>query len=192
MRVAFGAYFTRERIGNEGRDPLQMRYVESMDVPGYLWERFRWVLTSLPTRGNFYVHSALTGRYADSSSVPPYLRRENHDRLRALLPRLHLELADVEGVLRERPVSTFSKANLSDLFEYLSDEAADSLFEVVGERLRPGGRLCFWNLLVPREVRRASGTARARMRPLRDLASKLHARDRAWLYRAFHVEEVSG
>ena len=189
--AAFKSYFTRERIGSEGRDPLQMRYVESMDVTAYSWERFRWVLTSLPTRGNFYVHSAMTGRYADPSSVPPYLLRENYARLRALAPRMRVEQVDVEGALRAEPRAAFSKANLSDLFEYLSDDAADSLFEILGERLRGGGRLCFWNLLVPREVRRTEGTARARFRPLRDLASRLHARDRAWLYSAFHIEEVS-
>jgi S-adenosylmethionine-diacylglycerol 3-amino-3-carboxypropyl transferase len=188
MRSAFTSYFTRERLANEGRDPRQMLYVEAMDVAGFFWERFRWVLTSLPARSNFYVHSFLTGRYRDASAVPPYLLCENHARLRALLPRIAVELADVEGALSDRPAGAFSKASFSDLFEYLSDEATDALFETIGARLRPRGRACFWNLLVPREP---GEVARARLRPLRALADALYARDRSWFYRAFHVEEVS-
>jgi S-adenosylmethionine-diacylglycerol 3-amino-3-carboxypropyl transferase len=205
LRSAFTSYFTRERLASEGRDPRQMRYVEAMDVAGFFWDRFRWVLTALPARGNFYLHSFLTGRYADLGSLPPYLRRENHARLRSLLPRMSVELVDVEGALHERPVSTFSKTNLSDLFEYLSDEATDALFATIGERLRAGGRACFWNLLVPREPARAgradeaplapstasSASARNNLRPLEDLSRTLYARDRSWFYRAFHIEEVS-
>ncbi len=187
LKSAFTAYFTRERLASEGRDPRQMIYVDAMDVSGFFWERFRWVLTTLPARGNFYVHSFLTGRYADPVAVPPYLQRANYPRLRALLPRMRVELTDVESALRQGPPSRFSKANLSDLFEYLSDEGADALFDTLGERLRPGGRACFWNLLVPRE----SGAASAHLRPMRDLARDLYAHDRSWFYRAFHIEEVS-
>ena len=171
-----------------------MVYVDAMDVAGFFWERFRWVLTALPARTNFYVHSFLTGHYRDLALLPPYLLRENHARLRALLPRVRVELGDVESALLRRPVGAFSKANLSDLFEYLSDEATDAIFETIGDRLRPGGRACFWNLLVPREPSRAAsegGAARARLRPLRALEAALYARDRSWFYRAFHIEEVS-
>ncbi len=191
LRRAFTSYFTRERLASEGRDPRQMRYVDAMDVAGYFWDRFRWVLAALPARDNFYVSSFLTGRYADLTSLPPYLARANYDRLRALLPRFSVELGDVEGALRDRPASAFSKANLSDLFEYLSDEATDALLAVLGERLRAGGRLCFWNLLVPRAVAQASEAARAHFQSKTDLAHRLYARDRSWFYRAFHIEEVS-
>jgi S-adenosylmethionine-diacylglycerol 3-amino-3-carboxypropyl transferase len=191
MKAAFTSYFTRERLASEGRDPRQMRYVAEMDVAEYFWSRFRWVLTALPARSNFYVSSFLTGGYRDLEAIPPYLRRESFPRLRALLPRLRLELGDVEGVLLAQPESTFSKANLSDLFEYLSDEATDSLFETLGKRLRPGGRICYWNLLVPRSPALAGEGARAHLRPRAELATGLYAHDRSWFYRAFHVEEVS-
>jgi len=200
LRDAFTSYFTRERLASEGRDPRQMVYVEAMDVAGYFWERFRWVMTALPAGTNFYVHSFLTGHYRDIAAVPPYLRQENYLRLRALLPRFRVELGDVESALLSRPAGAFSKANLSDLFEYLSDEATDAIFATIGERLRPGGRACFWNLLVPREPVRSPGPGvaagedaapRARLHPLRTLADALYARDRSWFYRAFHIEEVS-
>ena len=188
MHRAFTEYFTRERLASEGRDPRQMRYVAAMDVAEFFWGRFRWVTTALPARGNFYLHSFLTGRYQDDQALPPYLRRELYPRLKALVPRVRIELTDVESALRSAPAGTFSKANLSDLFEYLSDEATDALFEALGTQLRPGGRVCFWNLLVPREPPPA---LRPRLRAKTELASALYERDRSWFYRSFHVEEVA-
>ncbi|HEY2515657.1 MAG TPA: DUF3419 family protein [Polyangiaceae bacterium] len=189
MHRAFTGYFTRERLASEGRDPRQMRYVAAMDVAEFFWGRFRWVTTSLPARDNFYLHSFLTGRYpAVEEALPPYLQREPYARLKALVPHVRIELADVESALRGSPAGTFSKANLSDLFEYLSDEATDALFEALGEQLRPGGRVCFWNLLVPREPPAA---LRPRLRPRTASARALYERDRSWFYRSFHVEEVA-
>jgi S-adenosylmethionine-diacylglycerol 3-amino-3-carboxypropyl transferase len=55
--------------------------------------------------------------------------------------------------------------------------------------LRPGGRLAFWNLLVPRA---SPPSLRPPYRPLEELAAELWARDRSYFYQAFHVEEVVG
>jgi S-adenosylmethionine-diacylglycerol 3-amino-3-carboxypropyl transferase len=187
LHSAFKSYFTRERIAGEGRDARQMRYVETIDVTHHFWQRFRWALTAIPTRGNYYLHSFMTGRYASENAVPPYLRRENFDRLRSLVPRVRTVLGEVGDVFRDAPRDAISKANLSDLFEYLSDEACAELFETLAARMRAGGRVCFWNLLVPRE---APVELSARLRPLRALGEALHTRDRSWLYRSFHVDEV--
>ena len=51
-----------------------------------------------------------------------------------------------------------------------------------------GARLAYWNMLAPR--RRPESMA-ARLRPLDDLAARLHLADRAFFYSAFVVEEVA-
>lgn len=52
---------------------------------------------------------------------------------------------------------------------------------------RPGARLAYWNMLVPR--RRPEAFA-ARIRPLDDEARSLFLADRAFFYAAFVIEEV--
>src|SRR5690606_22953914 len=86
----------------------------------------------------------------------------------------------------ERPVGTFSHANLSDIFEYLSPDQTVASLDVLGERMRPGGRIAFWNLFVDRRVPQDHPT----LNRLEDLSTKLWDRDRSWFYRAFHVAEV--
>ena len=61
------------------------------------------------------------------------------------------------------------------------------MLEAILRASRPGARLAYWNMLVPR--RRPDALA-DRLVPLSDLAASLHAADRAFFYSAFVVEEV--
>ena len=187
FEARFRWYFGREKMAEQGRDPAQFEHVDEGDVGGYFFRRFRWACTALPLSTNFYVEHFLTSRYRDLRLGPPYLRPENFERLRALVDRVHLHTGELEGVLFERPVGAFSKANLSDIFEYMSEALAEQVFRALGTQLRSGGRIAYWNLLVPRS--RPASLAHL-LTPLDDLSEALFAQDRSWFYRAFHVEEV--
>ena len=76
---------------------------------------------------------------------------------------------------------------MSDLFEYVSVEHYHSMLEAIVRRSRPGARLAYWNMLAPR---RRPDYLSDRLRPLDDLAGRLHLTDRAFFYSAFRVEEV--
>ena len=77
--------------------------------------------------------------------------------------------------------------NLSDIFEYMSEGLSADVLELLAKALRPGGRLAYWNLLVPRS--RPASLA-SLLRPLEELAEGLASRDRTGLYSAFVIEEV--
>ena len=54
-------------------------------------------------------------------------------------------------------------------------------------RGRRGGRVAYWNMLVPR--RRPDDMA-GRLEPLDELAARLHAADRAFFYSALRIETI--
>jgi S-adenosylmethionine-diacylglycerol 3-amino-3-carboxypropyl transferase len=184
---AFLAYFTRESIAAGGRHPDQFRYVTDDDVAAWLLDRFRWVCTTLPARGNFYLERFLRGPWRSHMSLPPYLASRSYDRLRALAPRVAVETGDIESYLATQRARSLAGAGLSDIFEYMTPAAAASLFAALAAAVRPAGRLAYWNFLVPRS---SPPALRDRLRPLRRLSGALARQDRAWFYRAFHVEEV--
>jgi S-adenosylmethionine-diacylglycerol 3-amino-3-carboxypropyl transferase len=184
---AFRAYFTRESIAAGGRHPDQFRYVTNDDVAAWLLDRFRWVCTSLPARGNFYLERILCGPWRPHLSLPPYLASGSYDRLRALVPRVAVVTGDIESYLATRRARSLAGAGLSDIFEYMSPAAAASLFAALAAAVRPAGRLAYWNFLVPRS---SPPSLRDRLRPLHGLSAALARQDRAWFYRAFHVEEI--
>ena len=184
----FRWYFGREKMAEQGRDPAQFEHVEEGDVGGYFFKRFSWACTHLPLCTNFYVEHFLTSRYRDLRLGPPYLRPENFERLRGLVDRVHVHTGELEGLLFDQPQGTYSKANLSDIFEYMSEDLNAQVFRALGTQLRPGGRVAYWNLLVPRT---SPESLRHLLSPLEALSASLFERDRSWFYRAFHVEEVS-
>ena len=184
----FRWYFGREKMAEQGRDPAQFEQVEEGDVGAYFFKRFSWACTALPLSDNFYVEHFLTSRYRDLSLGPPYLRPENFERLRGLIDRVHIHTGELEALLFDAPQGAFNKANLSDIFEYMSEALSDQVFDALGTQLRPGGRIAYWNLLVPRRSPAALGH---KLTHLSALSESLFGRDRSWFYRAFHVEEVT-
>lgn len=188
FRAAFCAYFGEENMKSRGRDPAQFRYVSAEDVGAEFFGRLRALCGRAPLRESPYMTYFLTGRFPTGALRAPYLRAENHERLRALLPRLRLVTEDLGGCLARQPIGTYSKANLSDIFEYMSAADAAALLGALGERLRPGGRVAYWNLLVERSSLQGGAP---RLRHLGDAGRRLHARDRVFFYQAFHIEEVS-
>jgi len=177
----------REMIASTGRDPAQLKYVGLGDLGEHFLQRFRHGLVNVATAGNYYMEYNLLGRYRDVESGPLYMRAANFERLKGLVDNIHLVTDELEQYVASRPAGSFSKANLSDVFEYMSDAASKRMFGVLAERLREGGRLAYWNLLVPRTP---PASMHHRLRPLGETSARLHALDRTWFYRSFHIDEV--
>ena len=193
---AFTEYFSAENLGVRGRDPSQMQYVgDDIDVTAHLLSRLRWVCTELPVAGNVYVQRFFRGIETDS----PYLRRDAYPRLRRLAPRVEIVTAELSEYLSMQATSSFDHAGLSDLFEYLSSDATSAVADDLARVIRPGGRIAYWNLFVPRAASVSSRATRgisvdnrntSNLKFLESLSNALWASDRAWFYRAFRVEEV--
>ena len=188
--AAFRAHFSRARMSAEGRSAAQFAHVGPVDVAGWFLARLRWALGELPVRGNPYVERFLRGGVRDLDAATPWLRPANHARLRALAPRVAVVTAPLDAWLAARPAAALGGAACSDLFEYLAPADADALFAALARALRPGARLAYWNLLVPRASPDALRAPRGPLRHLDRLSHALWRRDRAWFYGAFHVEEV--
>jgi S-adenosylmethionine-diacylglycerol 3-amino-3-carboxypropyl transferase len=183
-RLLFRAFFSRPLMERLGRDADFFRYVES-DVPAAIIKRTRHALTELDPSSNPYVHWILTGTHGDA--LPCALRPEHFETIRANLDRLEWHRESLEAYLDRSPSERFDRFNLSDVFEYVSPEHYERVLRSIVRCSRPGARLAYWNLLVRRRRPRRLAS---RLRPLDDLANRLHRMDRAFFYRAFRLEQV--
>ena len=184
-RLLFRVFFSRLVMGRLGRDPAFFRYVEG-SVSDRILERTRHALTALDPRENPYLQWILAERHL--TALPVALRPENFEAIRARLDRVELRLATVEEVLEEAPPRSLARFNLSDIFEYMSETNHRGILERIVRAGRPGGRLAYWNMLVPR--RRPEDLAGV-LRACDDEARRLHLADRAFFYSAFVVEEIA-
>jgi S-adenosylmethionine-diacylglycerol 3-amino-3-carboxypropyl transferase len=81
----------------------------------------------------------------------------------------------------------FDGANLSDIFEYMSEENYRALLAQLVSRSAPGARLVYWNMMVPRgRPDDMSGS----LDSLVTQAAQLHAQDKAFFYSSLVIEQV--
>jgi S-adenosylmethionine-diacylglycerol 3-amino-3-carboxypropyl transferase len=183
-RVAFRIFFSRSVMQRLGRDARCFRFADGGLAAGLL-ERTRHAMTMLDPAANPYAQWILFGRHV--SALPYALRPENFDAIRANLDRLELRCMPVQEFTALHARFGIDRFNLSDVFEYMSQENYERVLESISACARPGARLAYWNLLAARQ--RPESMA-GRIRPLNELAERLHREDKTFFYSAFVVEEV--
>ncbi|HEX8372608.1 MAG TPA: DUF3419 family protein [Chthoniobacterales bacterium] len=184
-RTLFRLFFSRFVMGKLGRSAAQFRYVEG-SVGDRILARARHALVELDPSQNPWLHWILLGEHRDA--LPVAWQEKNFAAIRENLPRLEWRCQSVEDFLEENSAVRFSKFNLSDIFEYMSEENYRILLEKVVASSKCGARLAYWNMLVPRS--RPDSLA-AKLHPLTALEDQLHNQDRAFFYSRFVVEEVT-
>jgi len=183
-RGVFRIFFSRAVMGLAGRARSHFRYAQQ-SISTQLLARLRHACTALDPADNPYLQWILTGRHG--AARPFALRAENFERIRANLDRLEWHCLRLETFLACTRPATFDRCNLSDAFEYMDATHYEAALRDLLDAARPGARLAYWNLLVPRS-RPASLASRLAPRPT--LAADLHARDKAFFYRGFVLEEA--
>ena len=183
-RAMFRLFFSRAVMGRLGRDPSFFRYVEGA-VAERILERTRHALTRLNPAENPYLQWILSGRH--TSALPYALRPEHFETIRDHLDRLEWRCASVEEFLDASGERSLDWYNLSDIFEYMSSDRSRQVLTSIARTGRSGARLAYWNTLVPRS---RPETLAGTLRPLGDLAQRLHRADKAFFYSRFVVEEV--
>jgi len=180
-RALFRVFFSERLLGFLGRDPSFFRYAED-SVAEHLLKRVRHAFVELDPAANPYLTWILTGMHG--VALPHALRAENFEAIRANLDRLEVRRGSLEELDGADPVDRW---NLSDIFEYMSDDNARALFGRIADRSRAGSRLAYWNMIVPR---RGETYLPSRLRTRQEDSARCFAQDKAFFYRAFYVEDV--
>lgn len=182
-RALQGLFFSRAVMGRAGRDPEFFAFAEG-DIGTHLRRRIRHALVTNDPSENPYVHWILTGTHG--VALPRALRAEHFETIRSRVDRLELRLGAIEDILPTLGVPV-ARVNASDIFEYMSPDGFGAALDLLLAHMAPGGRLAYWNLLAPRQGGRARPT---RLRRLDAVSDALFARDQAFFYSAFSVDEV--
>ena len=180
-RTLFRVFFSQRTMALLGRSRAQFACADDNDLAAQLQRRVRHALVELDPAENPFLQWILTGGYP--TALPPWLTRL--DEIRSRTDRLKVRRASLGQVAEE--IDCFDCAHLSDVFEYMPEPASDALFQRLAAKLRPGGRLAYWNMTVPRQAPAAAG-----LHGLDGEATDLHWRDRAFFYQRFHLAEAPG
>jgi S-adenosylmethionine-diacylglycerol 3-amino-3-carboxypropyl transferase len=183
-QALFRIFFSRFVMGRMGRDPSFFRYVQG-SVAERILSRAKHALTVLNPAENPYLQWIMTGYHP--RALPYALRKENFETIRNNLDRLEYHAMSLEEFLPRLEGQRVQRYNLSDIFEYMSEQNYQALLERLVNAASPGARLAYWNMLV---LRQRPEVMSKQLCSLTDCAKKLHQQDKAFFYSAFVLEEV--
>lgn len=180
-RSLFRLFFSRRVMGWLGRDPALLREAEG-SVSQRILARAAHHLGSVHAQQSPYLPYLSLGDWG--GALPLYLRPDVLPVVRERLDRLRLYQGLIQDVPSDAP---FDGANLSDIFEYMTPADLPVCARALHARMRPGARMAYWNLLVPRRLSEACPEL---FRYEAALSEQLHDTDRCFFYSGMYVDQV--
>lgn len=171
-------------MGRMGRDKAFFDHVEGSPAQ-HVARRIRHAAVDCDPAENPYLHWILHGTHG--AALPMTWREEHFETIKSRLDRLDIRPGSLEAF-----VSTGETAdgfNLSDIFEYMSPEMYETVYESILKAAAPNARLVYWNMMAPR---RAPVRFHNEINTLKDVEDRLKAMDKAFFYSDFVVEQVRG
>jgi len=179
-RMLFRLAFNKHVLAKRGLASDYFRFDDgTSSFAESFFHRSRRALREIPVATNYFVAQYLLGRYVSPNAVPDYLRREHLPVIRERLDRIEIVIADAKTWLTGRPAASIDAFSLSNICELMSPEETTRTFEEVARTSRPGARICFRNLMVPRKVQ---GSLTAKIRLQEETSRQLLEHDRSFVY----------
>ena len=161
----------------------------SSSFPESFLRRARRAMCEIPVESNYFLAQYLLARYRSEEAVPAYLLRENLPVVRQRLDRIQLVTSPAQQWLGQQPDACIDCFSLSNICELMSPEETSRFFAEVARSARPGARICFRNLIVPRGV---PESLQSDIELQEELSLDLIARDRSFVYSRVRAFVVNG
>jgi S-adenosylmethionine-diacylglycerol 3-amino-3-carboxypropyl transferase len=179
-KLLFKIFFNKYVMGKYGRDPEFLRQVK-VPVSQFIFDKAEKHLSSVNAQKNYYLRFIHTGCFG--SDLPHYARSENFEMIKRNIDKLVLYEGFAEDALTQH--SGITHMNLSNIFEYMDMETFKATAGKLVSSLAPGGRLAYWNLMVPRRVSEHI----AAMQYRQELSENLSEADKGFFYNRFIIDE---
>lgn len=181
--LLFRIFFSRAVMGALGRDKAFFRYV-NVNVAEHILERTKYAITELDTSENSYLHYIINSEY--DKVLPVAYRRENFDIIKKNIDKVVLLSESIESFIDRDDVDYISKYNLSDIFEYMSDEQMCSILEKMFTKSKSGSRIAYWNMLADKRASKYF----EKLDYKEELSNELLKKDKAFFYSKLIIEEI--
>lgn len=183
-RYLFDTFFSKAVL-QRVKDKSHFKYVDFVGFGQRFRDRAEHIICNLCLPDNYFFALILLGTFHSERALPPYLLEENHAILRDRLDRVDIVTEDLQDYLTRLPADIFSRFNLSNVFDWISEVNLIRAHRRIVHVARPGARLCWWNTLavrhLPPEV--------VEINPEAQLAAHLFSLDR-FIYAQFQVGQI--
>jgi len=186
-RLMFKLFFNKILLKWFGRAPHSFSHNKIKDVASYYLQKTQYALTEISVANNYFLDFILTGTYSNHYNRPPYLKLESFYQLKRVIGKIEIITSDVGDFLVRQPPNSFSRFNLSDIFETMSEDSKDHLFKELIRTGRNNSIIVYWNNLVERDFPIFFNNYISTDRKATIL---LHQNDRAFFYNKLIINRI--
>lgn len=186
-RFLFSMFFSQPFLKLAGRDRSYFRHNTNKKVASHYFRRASAGITKIPIRDNHFMRYILTGNIPTPCSSHPYLDPGNFAALKRQVRKITCVQSDIVSFMQRQKDHSFSKFNLSDVFEMMTQEEYEYAIAEVSRIAACDARVCYWNNLVERSDHPSSISV------VRDegRSSRLQEHDRVFFYSRFILEKIN-
>lgn len=181
-RFFFYFFFSKTVIKLLGRNPALFSYVDNGNLAGYYFNKTQDALSTNPSE-NFFLQYIFFGTYP-LNCLPQYLRRENISLIKEQISKIKIISLDTQSFLNSSK-EKYSKYNLSNIFESLSIQETNTIFESIIQNSTKESRLVYINHLVPRSFSEPKDMIRHL-----PIEKELNEKNKAFFYKFIHIDEI--
>jgi S-adenosylmethionine-diacylglycerol 3-amino-3-carboxypropyl transferase len=139
---------------------------------------------------NYFAWQAFGRSYPshESGPLPPYLKQEHFETIRARADRVEVLNRSFTEYLRSQPGQSLDRYVLLDAQDWMSDQQLNELWQEITRTARPGARVIFRTAAEPTLLPdRVDDAILARWRYEAEQSRDLARRDRSAIYGGFHL-----
>ena len=165
------------------------------DMAAVLRGRLKRLACDFSLNDNYFAWQAFDRGYAASGSgpLPPYLRPQNFDGIRARAGRVQVVRSSVTDALRNEHAGSVDGCVLLDAQDWMTDAQLKALWQAITHAARPGARVIFRTAAEPSLLPgRVDENVLSRWTYEAETSRALTREDRSSIYGGFHLYVFNG
>ncbi len=179
-RWIFNIAFNKKRLAKKGLVSNYFHFDDgSSSFSESFYKRASHMMKDIPLKSNYFTALYYLGHYLDDQAIPEYLKPENFELIKKNIEKVTPVTADCKYWLEQQPDNTFDAFALSNICELMDENDTYKLFDEVLRTGKPGAKIIFRNLMIPREV---PEILRAKIVKSEELSIELQKSDRSFVY----------
>ena len=179
-RWIFNTMFNKKRLAKKGLVSDYFHFDDgSSSFSESFYKRASHVMKDIPVETNYFIALYFLGHYVNNKNVPEYLKPENFSIIKNNIDKIYPVSADSKYWLQQQPAEMFHAFALSNICELMDDGDTHKLFSEVIRTSKPGARVIFRNLMIPREV---PEDLQDKIKKDESLSKQIQFEDRSFVY----------
>lgn len=152
-RLIYKLLFNKHVLARKGLSADYFHFDDgSTSFAESFYNRAKNAFRDMPIYNNYFLSLYVSGRYANLQEVPEYLQKPYFESIKPRLNRIQIHTLEAQNWIDGMGDNSIDCFALSNICELMSESETERLFNSVLRTAKPGARVIFRNLMVPREV----------------------------------------